>query len=302
MTIFNSSFAELIVKRGLPFILVALTILILLSVLIIKLVLKKPYFNYVTEHLIEIFDCEQFVILKFENNSGKFVKAIQHINAECSNIKVDPTSIFIQFPYYTRFLSYILFWSYFSIQTLFLEEIFTDQDLTEPQSNVKCFNMTFNKLFGSLYRCEKYGVKSLTLIFSSMDQIAGILALHELNKYVFRISFKFFKWCLLKDIFRKFNSRLIDQYSDGKIPRVSYAQINYVFLVAYLSYVIYDNIVTEHFYVPIKFVCYSVLIYSTILSSYETVKYLISQREIHNTRLPLLMSVDGQEQWDKNEI
>lgn len=214
-------------------------------------------------------------------------KELCFINKECYFIKIDPTSVYIQFPYYTRFLSYILFWGYFSIQTLFMQEIFTDEDKTN-HDGFKCFNMT-SKIIKSLYRCEKYGFKSIDQIFNSMDEIAGILALHEFNNFVFRSSFKFFKWALLKRLFIKFNSKLIKQYKNDKIPFVSLSQINYILLIVYLSYVIYDNIVTENYYIPIKFVCYSVLVYSTILSSLETVKYLISQQEIHSSHVPILI-------------
>ncbi|CAF1010461.1 unnamed protein product [Brachionus calyciflorus] len=239
----------------------------------------KNYFDYVTERLIELFDSEKITIIKVDKENKLLNAPVcqKYVNQECYGIKIDPTSVFIQLPYFTRFISYVLFWGYFSIQTLFLKEIFTDTDQSQDDNEFVCFNVS-TRLVKALYRCERYDLKSIDEIFESMDQIAGVLALHELNKYVFKFSFKFFKWFLLRKCFSRHVSKLINQYENKKIPLVSLSQLNYIIIIGYLTYVIYDNLVTEKHYIPIKFVCYSVLIYSSILSAFETVKYLISQK------------------------
>lgn len=277
MSLRDVNLSEYLVKKGLVLILSLIFVGIVLSVIVIKLIQRKQYFNYVTEKLIELFDCEKLAIVYIEKAS-KSISSLnkKYINSECYNIRIDPTSVFIQLPYYTRFLSYILFWGYFSIQTLFMKEIFTDSDISLDNNEYKCFNLS-TKLVKALYRCERYGLKSIDEIFDSMDEIAGILALHELNRMVFKKFFKFYKWLLCKRCFKRYCNRLKSQYENNRVPLVSISQVNYIIIIAYLSYSIYENLVTEKHYIPVKLVCYSVLIYSSILSSFETVKYLISQ-------------------------
>jgi len=182
--------AELLVKYGLPLILFTLLILIIISVIMIKLMMKKNYFDYVTEKLLHLSDWEIEVVELVKTHDQIFNKDTNQkmvhnddnqisvpssssspttslivnenetdsnnkdtpdrrafINFQCYYIRIDPCSIFIQFPYLTRFLSYILFWGYFSIQTLCLEEIFSDSIL----DGYKCFNVSI-KLTGKLYR------------------------------------------------------------------------------------------------------------------------------------------------------
>ena len=73
------------------------------------------------------------------------------------------------------------------------------------------------------------------------------------------------------------------------IKRISISQANYLFLIGYLSYTIYDNIVTQNYYIPIKFVCYSVLVYSTILLAYSTAKYSIANKDFMFVNLPMFV-------------
>lgn len=286
MNLRNINLSEYLVKKGLPLIIGLILVGIILSVIIIKGIQKKHYFDYVTEKLVELFDCEKLVIVYIEKTS-KSISSLnkKFINTECYNIRIDPTSIFIQLPYYTRFLSYILFWGYFSIQALFMKEIFTDSDISLDNNEYKCFNLS-SKLVKALYRCERYGLKSIDEIFSSMDEVAGVLALHELNRVVFKKFFKFYKWFLSKPCFKRYCNRLKSQYENNRVPLVSISQVNYIIIIAYLSYSIYENLLTEKHYIPVKLVCYSVLIYSSVLSSFETVKYLISQsclEEFHDS-------------------
>lgn len=288
--------SEYLVKKGLPLIIGIILVGILLSVIVIKAIKRKFYFNYVTEKLIELFDCERLTIIQIEKSSKSISSFSQkYINSECFNIRIDPTSVFIQLPYYTRFLSYILFWGYFSIQALFMKEIFTDTDISLDNNEYKCFNIS-SKLVKALYRCERYGLKSIDEIFDSMDEVAGVLALHELNRVVFRKSFKFYKWLLCKQVFKKYTNRLKSQYESNRIPLVSLSQINYIIIIAYLSYSIYENIVTEKHYIPVKLVCYSVLIYSSILSAFETVKYLISQSCLEEFYDSVMVHYDPQDE------
>jgi hypothetical protein len=178
--------AEYLVKYGLPLIISTLSVLIIISLLMIKIIMKKNYFDYVTEKLLHLSDWETVELIKSNkkqettsaslndtSNNGEPEPEDQindivpakstnllinqceqtdeptktFINIQCYYIKVDPCSIFIQFPYFTRFLSYILFWGYFSIQTLCLEEVFSDTIL----DGYKCFNVSV-KLTGKLYR------------------------------------------------------------------------------------------------------------------------------------------------------
>lgn len=176
--------AEFLVKYGLPLIIFTLLILIIISVIMIKLMMNKNYFDYITEKLLHLSDWEIVELVKTDDSLfDKNVKEniIQNddnqnnlpsslsttslivnetdcnyntksdrkafINFQCYYIKIDPCSIFIQFPYLTRFLSYILFWGYFSIQTFCLEEVFSDSIL----DGYKCFNVSI-KLTGKLYR------------------------------------------------------------------------------------------------------------------------------------------------------
>lgn len=170
--------AEFLVKYGLPLILLTLIILISISFIIIKFIMNKNYFDYVTHILLKFSDWEIVELIKindknnqeqpdsqnasssktslilnqndFYKNQEVMVNLIDRkifLNFQCNYIKIDPSSIFIQFPYLTRFLSYVLFWGYFSIQTFCLEEIFSDSIL----DGYKCFNVSI-KVTGKLYR------------------------------------------------------------------------------------------------------------------------------------------------------
>jgi len=75
-------------------------------------------------------------------------------------------------PFFTRLVSYVLFWTYFSIPKIFLTEILTNEQL----DGYKCFNLTI-KVGGKLFKCEKYALKSLDELIDAMDQIAGIQSL-----------------------------------------------------------------------------------------------------------------------------
>ncbi|RNA43642.1 hypothetical protein BpHYR1_028863 [Brachionus plicatilis] len=293
MNLNDVNLSEYLVKKGLPLIIICILVGIALSVLVIKIIRRKNYFDYVTEKLIELFDCEKLSIIQIEKGSKSINSLSQkYINSECFNIRIDPTSVFIQLPYYTRFLGYILFWGYFSIQTLFMREIFTDSDISLNNNEYKCFNLS-SKLVKALYRCERYGLKSIDEIFDSMDEIAGILALHELNRVVFKHSFRFCKWLLTKRFLKKYCTRLKSQYENSRVPLISVSQINYIVIMAYLSYSIYENLVTEKHYIPVKLVCYSVLIYSSILSAFETVKYLISQGGLEESYDSVMVQYDS---------
>ena len=89
-----------------------------------------------------MFTNDQNPILANQDNEKK-----AFINFHCSYIRIDPRSVFIQFPYLTRFLSIILFWGYFTLQTFCLEEVLSDTSL----DGYKCFNVS-KKLTGKLYR------------------------------------------------------------------------------------------------------------------------------------------------------
>lgn len=288
--------AEFLVKYGLPLILLFLIVSIIASLIVVKFVLKRRYFELITRILIEWFHADLYEIVTLSRTTQRNSKSIeysdrkQYVNIECYNITIDPTSRFIQLPYLVRFLSYILFWTYFIIQTLFLEETLSDVDLTDD--GYKCTNVTV-KFSGSLFKCEKYGLKTIDAIINNMDQIAGILTLNEINRFVFRASYRFFKW-IIRRFFRSYfvTLSMASQKRNFKVPLVSYAQVNYFILVAYLSYAIYQNFSSDSRYVPIKFVCYSTLVYSTILSAYETVKYSIYINDLKHEKIPLLLDLD----------
>lgn len=103
-------------------------------------------------------------------------------------------------------------------------------------------------------------------ILDNMDQIAGILTLNEINRYVFKFSYRFFRWSLphYKAYYDKL--RALTAANDVSIPRVSYAQVHHLILIAYLSFSIYENFTKDNHFVPVKFVCYSTLVYSTVIS------------------------------------
>lgn len=67
----NRTLAESIVKLGLPFIIILLSIGILLSIIIVKIIFKENYFDYVTKIIIELFDCEEFEILNQSNGTNE---------------------------------------------------------------------------------------------------------------------------------------------------------------------------------------------------------------------------------------
>jgi hypothetical protein len=298
----DKTFSEFLVKKGLALILAGIIIGIFVSVVVIKLIRRKKYFDYVTEKLVMLFDSEKFTVILVSKETKKIAGiSDKYINPECYKIKIDPTSTFIQIPYFTRFLSYVLFWGYFSLQALFLKEIFTDTDQSLEDNEFVCYNISI-RLVKALYRCERYGLKSIDEIFDSMDQIAGILALYELNQIAFRFSFKFFKWVLVKRFFSRFATRLKDQYENDNIPLISFSQVNYILLMAYLTYSIYDNLVTEKYYIPIKLVCYSILMYANVLSSYETVKYLVSQSALHEKYEPVLVEFENEEKSSEQSV
>ena len=54
---------------------------------------------------------------------------------------------------------------------------------------------------------------------------------------------------------------------------------------------IYDNLVTENYYIPIKFVCFVVLFYSTCLSAYSAAKYSIAESQVNEDYLPVLINL-----------
>jgi hypothetical protein len=122
-----------------------------------------------------------------------------------------------------------------------------------------------------------------------MDVIAGILTLNEINRYIFKYSYKFFLW-FIPISFKKYYNNIINYENGVYIRRVSISQINYLLIIGYLAYIIYDNIVTEHYFIPIKFVCYSVLVYSTILAAYSTAKYSIAIKEFKFKNLPIFLN------------
>lgn len=122
-----------------------------------------------------------------------------------------------------------------------------------------------------------------------MDVIAGILTLNEINRYMFKYSYKFFLWFIPRS-FKKYYNNIINYENGVYIRRVSVSQINYLLIIGYLAYIIYDNIVTEHYFIPIKFVCYSVLVYSTILAAYSTAKYSIANKQLKFTNLPIFVN------------
>ncbi|CAF0970850.1 unnamed protein product [Brachionus calyciflorus] len=134
-----------------------------------------------------------------------------------------------------------------------------------------------------------------------MDQIAGIMALYQLNQYVFKVVFKFFKWLLMKNLFRNYCKRLKRQYELNKIPILSLFQINYIFIMGCLIFSIYYNLIFKKDYLPIKLVCYFILVYSSVLSAFETVKYLISQNSLDEYYQPVLLEYQAQE-IDENNV
>ena len=54
----NIEIAEFLVKYGLPLILFVLLVLIIISILMIKFIMRKNYFDYVTEKLLELSEWE----------------------------------------------------------------------------------------------------------------------------------------------------------------------------------------------------------------------------------------------------
>lgn len=288
--------AEFLVKYGLPIILFLIFLSLLVSIIVIKFVLKQKFLNYATEILVENFYGDLYEIVRRSSGNGskrqiELADEKHFINIDCYNIKIDATSRFIQIPYIIRFVSLILFWGYFCIQILCLKEIFTDTDQTDHEAGLVCFNVS-SRIVGHYYRCEKYGLISLEDILDNMDQIAGILTLNEINRYVFKFAYRFFRWLLRLNMFKTYYRQLkaiSDPADRNAIPRVSYAQVNYLVLMAYLSFSIYENFTRDNHFVPVKFVCYSTLVYSTVLCAYETVKYsIVVNDEIgHNLHLVL---------------
>lgn len=144
--------AEFLVKYGLPTILTLIFVTFIVSIVVVKLILKKDYLNCVTEFIVELFYGEIYELTRVRDNSTlSYANERQFINVECYNIRIDPTSRFIQIPYLIRLVSLILFWGYFCIQLLCLKEIFTDQDQTDEQTGLKCFNVS-SKIVGHYYR------------------------------------------------------------------------------------------------------------------------------------------------------
>jgi len=284
------TFAEFIVKYGLPLILAILLIVTIVSFFLIKFVLNKSFFDLTTEKILELFDFDYFEIVNLNSKLNSNESFVSHesesfINRECYNLKLKSSSKFIQLPFFTRLVSYVLFWTYFSIQTIFLTEILTNEQL----DGYKCFNLTI-KVGGKLFKCEKYALKSLDELIDAMDQIAGIIALHEINRYAFRYNYKLMKW-ILPRYFPRYSNKLIDFNSKNLISLLSCSQLNYIFLLGFLVYVIYDNLVTENYYIPIKFVCFVVLFYSTCLSAYSAAKYSIAEGQINEDYLPVLINL-----------
>ena len=100
-------------------------------------------------------------------------------------------------------------------------------------------------------RCDKYGLKSLDAIINNFDVKAGILTLNELNRYIFKYAYHFYLWFIPR-FFKNYYHNIVN-FEDGMpIKRISISQANYLFLIGYLSYTIYDNIVTQNYYIPIK--------------------------------------------------
>lgn len=283
------TFAEFIVKYGLPLILAILLFVTIVSFFFIKFVLNKNFFDFATEKILELFDFDYYEIVKLStklNSNEPFVshESESFINRECYNLKLKSSSRFVQLPFFTRLVSYVLFWTYFSIQTIFLTEILTNEQL----DGYKCFNLTI-KVGGKLFKCEKYALKSLDELIDAMDQIAGIIALHEINRYAFRYAYKLMKWIL--PCFPRYSKRLIDFNSKNRIRFISWSQLNYILILGFLVYVIYDNLVTENYYIPIKFVCFVVLFYSTCLSAYSAAKYSIAESQVNEDYLPVLINL-----------
>jgi hypothetical protein len=286
----NSTFAEFIVKYGLPLILAILILATLASFFFIKFVLKKSFFDFVTEKILGLFDFDYYEIVKLDSKLNSNECFVRHesesfINRECYNLKLKSSSRIIQLPFFTRLVSYALFWTYFSLQTIFLTEILTNEQL----DGYKCFNLTI-KVGGKLFKCEKYALKSLDELMDAMDQIAGIIALHEINRYAFKYTFKLIKW-ILPRYFPKYTNKLKEFNSQDRISFVSRSQVNYILILGFLIYVIYDNLVTEYYYIPIKFVCFVVLFYSTCLSGYSAAKYSIAESQVHEDYMPVLTNL-----------
>lgn len=292
--------AEFLVKYGLPIILFFLFLAVIISIVVIKLVLKEPYLKYVTECLVENFYGDMYELVRVREDAVAttsqqqqqvlaYERDRQFVNVECYNIRIDASSRFIQIPYLIRFLSLIVFWGYFCIQILCLKEIFTDSDKSDEADGLVCFNVS-SKIVGHYYRCEKYGFISLEDILDNMDQFAGILTLNEINRYVFKFSYRFFAWSIPQ--FRKYHGKLksITAPDHPSIPLVSYAQINYLIIIAYLSFSIYENFTKENHFVPVKFVCYSTLVYSTVLCAYETVKLSVVAGDQVGDNTPIMIS------------
>jgi len=57
------TFAEFIVKYGLPLILAILLFVTIVSFLFIKFVFKKNFFDFATEKILELFDFDYFEIV-----------------------------------------------------------------------------------------------------------------------------------------------------------------------------------------------------------------------------------------------
>ncbi len=129
-------------------------------------------------------------------------------------------------------------------------------------------------------------------IINSMDVIAGILTLNEINRYIFKYSYSFWLWFIPRS-FKKYYRNIINYEAGVFIRFISISQTNYLILIGYLAYIIYDiyhTLFIEKYYIPIKFVCYSVLVYSTILAAYSTAKYSIAHKEFKLVNMPLFIS------------
>lgn len=291
--------AEALVKYGLPVILFLLILSLVISILIIKYVLKQPYLKFVTECLVENFYGDMYEMTRIyeEDRTIRHQNDREYVNIECYNIRIDASSRFIQIPYLIRFLSLIVFWGYFCIQILCLKEIFTDTDESDETAGLICFNVS-SKFVGHYYRCEKYGFISLEDILDNMDQFAGILTLNEINKYVFKFSYRFFTWAIRR--FRKYYGELksIRKVDNPSIPLVSYAQINYLVLIAYLSFSIYENFTKDNHFIPVKFVCYSTLVYSTVLCAYETVKLSVVAGDEVGDNVPVMINFGAKKELE----
>ena len=317
--------AEFLVKQGLILILAVQILVITISVFVIKFAWKLSYFNYVTELLLDYFDCQEVEVVEYEcdikssthalnssspsdqpkdqtyeNDVGNDVndddddddkksdapqrriraslqlsrKERTFVNTECYFIKVDPTSEFIHLPYLTRCLTQITFWGYFCIQILFLTEV----DTTEHLPGYKCFNLSEPKA-GKTMTCEKFGLISLEGVIEQMDNLAGILVLNEINRFVFKQSYRLFmRWLPWVARYFKCSRRLLQHQPGQRVLRMSFSQVNYLLILGLTGFNLYQSLSDEAAIVPIKLVCFFMFLYSTMLAAYATAKYSVAHK------------------------